>query len=329
MKIGDVVNFATAVQALLDTVGISAPVKAFSPAPGGIGGSWEALVFTPALAAVSGMVITDGLDELSVGDTKLRNGYMEQEVPIMAGLEYNIEACIAAGTITDSFMSFQTGAFKLSIRRHNIGDFHTHYVAMMARINFGIGSPNKAALIASGFTLPMITSITTAHDLAWGMNTTKIDLTAAISTLSGGNKILVDTLLKLCQKIIDAIHAWAESTGNKTLMKKATHDAILKTVAATPAKKPRNREIKMNTSICWLQDPPARDLLQFTLITKGGSASVCRMNTKTGVCSAGIPLVYGVMTSIKKKDIPGTGDCIIITNTGSGTIKVTVFIVKG
>jgi hypothetical protein len=161
------------------------------------------------------------------------------------------------------------------------------------------------------------------------MNTVKIDLSASVSTLSGNNKIIVNTMLKACQKAIDAMQAWAKSTGNTDLMKKATKAAILKTVAATSAKKPRNREIKMNTSICWLMDPPARDLLQMTLATKGGSASVCRMNTKTGVCSAGIPLVYGVMLSIKKKDIPGTGDCIIITNTGSGGIKVTVFIVKG
>src|ERR1017187_6676883 len=329
MKIGDVVNFALATQALLDTVGVSAPVKAFSPAPGGIGGTWETLVFTPALAAVEGMVITGGFEELSVGETATRNGYMEEEVPIMAGLEYNIKACITAGTITDSFLSFQTGAFKESIRKHTIGDFHTYYVALMARINFGIGSPNKAALIAQGFTLPMITSITTAHDLAWGMNSTKIDLNAEISTLSAANRVLVETLLKYCQKIIDAVHAWAASTGNTTLMKKSTHNAVFKTIASTPAKKPRNRVVLMNTSICWLMDPPARDLLQMTLITKGGSASVCRMNTKTGVCSAGIPLVYGVMLSIKKKDIPGTGDCIIIANTGVVDIKVTVFIVKG
>ena len=329
MKIGDVVNFALATQAMLDTVGVSVPVKAFSPAPGGIGGTWEATVFVPAIADVSGMVITDGLEELSEGDTAIRNGHMDDEKPIMANFEYKLNSCIAAGTITDSYMSFQTGAFKDSIRRRNIGDFHTHYVALMARINVGIGSPNKVALIAAGFTLPMITSITTAHDFAWGMNTTKINLDAEISTLSVANRAKVDLLLKYCQMIITAVHAWAESTGNSTLMRKATHNAVLKTVAATPAKKPRGRKILENTSICWLQDPPARDKLEFTLTTKGGSASVCRMNLKTGVCTAGIPLVYGVKLSIKKKDIPGSGGFIIITNTGTGKVIVEVFVVKG
>jgi hypothetical protein len=113
------------------------------------------------------------------------------------------------------------------------------------------------------------------------------------------------------------------------LKKKASAVALLRTVAPTKAPSPVDRNIAVNTSICWLQEPVARDLMQFTLLTEGGSASVCRMNSKTGVCSAGITLVYNVMLKIKKNDVPGTGDCIIITNTGVKKIKVRVFRVKG
>jgi len=64
-------------------------------------------------------------------------------------------------------------------------------------------------------------------------------------------------------------------------------------------------------------------------MTNGAEAFICRMPTKTGTCGLGIPLVYNEMTELKKADVPGTGDNIIITNNGSAKMVVKVFVVKG
>ena len=246
--------------------------------------------------------------------------------PILKNLEFKIELCIANGTITDSLSSFGLGALRESINKFAISDFHLAYVSLMARIAAG---GNTAALNTAGFLAPNITSITTAHNGAWNMSITKIDLTLGIKGLSQANQVIVKALLKTDRMVIKSMHAYAESIVNADLVKMTTEPAILKTFEPTQPKKPRNRHIAENTSICWLSAPVARDKMQFTLMTEGAEAYVCRMNSKTGTCSAGIALVYGEMVELKKADIPGVGDCIIISNHGAGKMVVKVFVVKG
>jgi len=321
IKLKDVVGYALASQALLDTNSVA--VKAYDTT---VGGTWETLVFDVQFAAVEGMVSGGGMEGLNVEDTKLRNGYMNNETPILRDLTYKIKACIKAGTITDGLLSFNLGALKKSISKKDINGFHLAYTTTMARINAG---GNAAALNTAGFTTAKQTSITTNHDFAWGIQNTKITLKVNISELSAANQIIVKALLASCAHIIKAVRAYAESVSNTTLMKKATQKAVLSTV--TPAKPigVRGRRIEQNQSICWLQHPTLRDDMEFTLFTETGSATVCRMDSKTGTCTAGIVLVFDIKVTLKKMEVPGTGDCIIITNTGVGYIHVAVLRIKG
>jgi len=321
MKLEDVVNFAYATKALLDANGVA--VKLYNTV---IADPWEATVFVPQITTVAAMAGTETLIKLNAGDTKLRNGYMDSEQSILTDLEFKIKVCRTAGSITDSVASFGLGAFRDSITTHDIGAFHLAYNATMLRIGAG---GNTAALIAAGFLGTDITSITTQHNLAWGINTTKITLKSSISALSVSNQIIVKALLKTCAQVIASIQAYAAKNKNKTLMGKATAKALLSTVSPTQAPKPVNRNIAQNTSICWLEHPVARDLMQITLLTEGGEVFVCRMNSKTGACGMGIQLVYDEMLEIKKNDVPGVGDCIILTNSGGMAVKVKVFRVKG
>jgi hypothetical protein len=320
MELNDVVNFANATKSLFDA---NPGVMTYNT---DLEDTWEADIFIPQIAAVSGMIGTRVLISLNKGKTVLRDGYMDNEQDILTDLEFKIKLCITAATITDSLASFGLGAFRKSITNHDIGSFHIAYTNTMSRIAAG---GNTAALEAKGFVAADIASITTNHDLAWNMNTAKITLKTQISSLSVADQALVKALLITCALVIASLKGLAAKTKNKDLKKKATAVALLSTVAPKKAPTPVDRNIPENASICWLQHPVARDLMQFTLLTEKGSAMVCRMNSKTGVCGAGIPLVYNEMITAKKMGVPGTGDCIVITNTGVGKIVVKTFRVKG
>jgi len=321
MELKDVVGFANATKSLLDANGVA--VKLYNTV---IADPWETATFVPQIAAVNAMSGTDTLIELNAGDTKLRNGYMNNEQSILTDLEFKIKVCRTAGTITDSVASFGLGAFRKSINTHDIGAFHLAYNATMLRIAAG---GNTAALNTAGFVGADITSITTNHNLAWNMSTTQITLKTQIHTLSVSNQAIVKTLLKTCAQVIGSIQAYAAKNKNKDLMKKATAVAILGTVTPKQAVEPVDRNIEPNQGICWLKNPVARDLNQLTLLTAGGSATVCRVPTPTSPAVGGTPLVFNTMLSVKKADIPGSGNCIKITNTGAKKIKVRTFRVKG
>ncbi len=321
MELQDVVLFANAVKSLLDANATG--VKLYNPV---IGGTWEALVFVPQIAAVNGMSGTETLRTLSKGETVLQRGYMRSERSIMDDLEFKIGVCRTALTITDSVASFGIGAFRDAISRKDIAGFHIAYEALMLRIGAG---GNTAALNAVGFVGADITSITTAHDLAWNLSTVKINLKTQIHTLSVGNKGIVNPCLKSCRLVIGSLQAYASKNKNTDLMKKATAVALLGTVTPKQAAEPVNREVGQNQFINWLKNPVARDMNQLTLLTAGGSASVCRVPTVSSPSVAGTALVVGTMLSVKKAGIPGDGNIIRITNTGGKKIKVRVFRVKG
>src|ERR1019366_6337509 len=233
MELKDVVLFANATKSLLDANGVA--VKLYNTV---IADPWETAVFVPQIAAVNAMSGTDTLIELNVGDTKLRNGYMDNEQSILTDLEFKIKVCRTAGTITDSVASFGLGAFRRSIDKHAIGAFHLAYNATMLRIAAG---GNTAALNTAGFMGPDIVSITTNHNLAWNMSTTQITLKTQIHTLSVANQAIIKTLLKTCAQVIGSIQAYAAKTKNTDLKKKATAVAILGTVTPKQAAQPVDR----------------------------------------------------------------------------------------
>jgi len=320
VKLVDVASYSLAVKSLFDAN--KTAVVAYDP---DFVDPFEAN-WVLQISGVSEMLGTRVLISLNKGETVVRNGYMDSLRPMLKNLEYKIKVCRTAGSITDSVASFGLTALRESITEHDINSFNTAFESTISRVML---AGNKAALIAKGFLLVNMNAMVTQHDLAWEMNTTKIDISTEVHSLSVGNQALVKALLETDQSVIDAMQAYAQSVGNADLIKKATGVAILKTIVPTKVVGPHGRKIGENQSICWLMNTANRDKLEFTLMTESGAASVCRMNSKTGVCSGGIPLVFDVKLTTKKLLIPGTGDCIIITNTGTGYCKVVVNRIKG
>jgi len=264
----------------------------------------------PKIDAASGVIVTLGLRKLNKGDTEKRNKFMDNLTPILKNLQYKIQQCITAGTITDSLSSFGLGAFNNSISKKAINNFHTAYEVTIAKVTV---TANQEALIAKGFTEAQIESITTNHNGAWELQETKIELKEEISDLSEDNQIILHACLTEDQKVINGLRALAESTSNTELKKKATQKAILKSVRPTPAKKPRNRNIQVASSIVLKTNHVAKNVLQLTLKTNV-IVTLCRTSLKTDQCTSGITLPFSNLWEGKLKDIPGTGKYIKLTN---------------
>ena len=305
MKLEKVVSYAKAVKTLFDAN--KRPVVNYNKK---LVDPFEADVLDTQIAAVEVMLGTGVLRKLNKGDTATRNVFMDNESSILKDLEYKVKLCIADGSITDGLASFGLTAFRKGINEHNIGLFHTSYESTLSRINEG---GNAAALDAAGFTSTNIDELTKTHDGAWDLNTTKINLKLEINSLSVANQLLVNTLLATCQQILDAIKAYAESISNKILAKQATVSAVLKSVAPTAPKKPRNRNIKVGSSIILNTDVVAKNIMQLTLGTDV-VVNICRVELKTDVCTVGTPLVFKKMVELQKKDLFGTGRYVKLTN---------------
>jgi len=272
---------------------------------------WLVDVFDVEKKEVEDMVGTAGMIELKKGEIEKRNGFMDSELPLTVKLDYVVGKCITAGTITDSKGSFGLAALNKSIADRNIGAFHTNYEITFARINDG---GNAAALVAKGFTTGLLGDFTGWHDKAWEMNTTKIDTSQDINTLSGADKVKVDTFLATCMLLIAGIRAYAKSIGDKDLAKRATFEGIKKSVEPSAAKKARKLVVKAFATRVFATNVPVKYKLQFTLLTKDVSVMVCRQVLKTGVCTEGTVLVYNEMLQVVKGDLMGTGERIVVTN---------------
>ena len=305
IKLENVVSYAKAVKTLFD-----ANKKAVVNYNKKLADPFEADNLDTQIAAVELMLGTGVLRKLNKGDTAARNVFMDNESPILKDLEYKVKLCIADGSIEDNLASFGLTAFRAGINDHSIDLFHTSYVSTLSRIN---KDNNPVALDAAGFTSTNIDALTTNHDGAWDLNTTKINLKSEINSLSVANQLLITTLLATCQQILDAIKAYAESIGNKILAKQATVNAVLKSVVPTAAKKPRNRNIDVASSIILKTDVVAKNIMQLTLGTDV-VVNICAVELKTDVCTVGTPLVFKKMVELQKKDLLGTGRYVKLTN---------------
>lgn len=315
IKIEDVVPFGNVLRALFianyDGI-IALDVDFTNP--------WITDTFDIQKQAVSDMVGTPGLKKLKKGDTKKRDDFMIGELPLTVKLGYAVDKAIAAGTITDTKGSFNIAAFNKSISDRNIGLFNTNFAVTWARITAG---GNAAALNTCGFTTAMKTSFKDLHDKAWAMNTTRIDLSQSINTLSGANLVIMETFITTCMKLIKGGNAYAKSILDKDLAKRFTFNGIKKSVEPTEAKKPKNLRIKEFASRVFATNVPSKHKMQFTLQTKGVKVMVCRQNLKTGVCSSGTSLVTGEMLEVVKADITGSGEFIVVTNLSNKKVVVT------
>ena len=315
IKIEDVVPFGDVLRALFianytGIIGLDVDYK----------NPWVSATFDIQKKTVNDMVGTLGMKKLNKGETVKRDKFMDDELPLTVTLDYVIGKCISAGTLTDTKNSFGLAAFNKAVRDRNIGNFHTSWEITWARIN---ATGNAAALDAKGFTTAMQTSFKDLHDNAWAMNTTKIDLSQDINTLSTGNKVIVDTFLTTCMGCIKAGRTYAKSIGDKDLAKRFTFNGIKKSVEPTEKKKPRKLGVLEFKSRVFATNVPEKHIMQFTLETKGVTVKVCRQNLKTGVCSTGTTLVMGEMLEVVKNDIPGTGEFIVVSNSSNKKAFVT------
>ena len=317
IKIEDVVPFGNVVRALFvanygNVIGIDVDFK----------NPWVTATFDLQKQAVEDMVGTAGMLKLKKGEIDSRNVFMDAELPLTVKMDYAIGKCVADGSIPDTKGSFNLAALNKSIGDRNIGLFHLNFGVTMDMINKG---GNAAALNAKGFTTVMQDNFSKIHDAVWKANTYKINLSQNINTLSGDDKIIVDTFMTTCMLLIGGIKAAAKSTGDKVLAKKATFNGIKKMVEPTLAKKARNLKIKEFGSRVVATKVASKHKLQFTLMTKGVVVTVCRQDLKTGVCTVGTPLVFGTMLEVVVGDLLGTGDYVVITN-GSGKKIVVKFL---
>ena len=314
IKIEDVVSFGNVLRALFranysGVVVLDADFK----------DTWTADVFDVQKQAVEDMVGTPGLRKQMKGDIEKRNKLMDSEIPLTAVLGYAVDKCIVAGTLSGNKGSFGIAAFNKSISDRNIGLFNTSYAVTYTAIN---KDSNATALDSKGFTTAMQGNFKDAYTNAWKLNNNCIDTSQDINTLSGDDKILVDTFMATCMLLIAAIRTYAKSISDKELAKRATFAGIKKSVEPSKDKKARNLSIKEFASRVVAGKVPAKYKMQFTLMTKGVTVMVCRQVLKTGVCTVGTPLVYNEMLEVVKGDLPGTGEKIVVTNTSGKKVVV-------
>ena len=240
--------------------------------------------------------------------TVVRNGFMDLNYPLAKECRYKLKLCIAAATITDLLPSFGVGGVLSTIDKHQISPYHVNFDMMMERINI---PANRAALLFRGFTAAKFTALQDNHDLAWEMSTEKIDLTQDTSTLTGANKVIVDTFMGNISVVVDTMYNYYISIGDDVNARRASVAAIMKGIRATPVKKMRNRNVKKTSHIIYQTDFVQRNTMQLQVKSKG-SLFIVRSNSKVGPYNGGIELLPGVLRNLKLRDIPGTGRYVVI-----------------
>jgi len=314
IKIEDVVPFGNVLRALF--IAHYDEIIALDP---DYTNTWVEDVYDVQKQAVEDMVVAGGLIALKKGEIDERNAFLDSELPLTVKMDYAIGKCVTAGTLTGTKASFKLAALNASIKARNIGLFHTNYEVTYGRMNTG---GNSAALNAKGFLTAMQLQFKGFHDSAWEMNTTAIDTSQDISSLSGADRVKIDTFLATCMPLIGAIRTIARAAGDKELAKRATFAGIKKSVEPTKDKKARDLKIKAFASRVVSSKTPVKYKLQFTLLTKDASVMVCRQVLKTGVCTVGTILVYNEMLEVVKADLRGTGEKIVVTNMSGKKIVV-------
>ena len=314
IKIEDVVPFGNVVRALfVANYGnvIAIDVDFTNP--------WVTDTFDVRKQAVEDMVGTAGMVKLKKGEIGKRDAFMDAELPLTVKMDYAIGKCVADGSIPDTKASFNLASLNKSISDRNIGLFHTNFNVTLDMINKG---GNEAALIAKGFTIGMIKEFKNNHKSAWDMNNSKIDLSQDINTLSGDDKVKVDTFMKTCMLVLAPIRTYARSVKDKDLAKRATFAGVKRSVEPKEGKKAKKLKIKEFASRVVATKVPKKHKMQFTLMTKGVSVTVCRQDLKTGVCTVGTLLMFGEMLEVVVGEILGTGDFVVITNASGKKVVV-------
>ena len=316
IKLEYVASFARAAQLIFDE-NFDA-VTAYDP---DLAGTWETDTLDPAIVAVENMIVTLGLRKLSAEETVTQNGFLDKETPLINDLEFSINKCLAAHTITDGVGAFNISELRKSIRDKNINAFNTAYSVCIGRVN-----ANAAALVAKGFTVEKKDFFKGFHDSAFNVQTTKRALKLEIKDLSAANRLIVEDCIKIVMVMIKSIHAYAKSVNDTDLMALATGTAILKSVVPTPVKKARVKIVKATATVIYQRNIAGNRTMQFTVKTKE-SILLGRSETIEGVPTATMSLDPERLVSVKKNEIPGKGNFVKLINPNFNNARVQVFVI--
>ena len=303
MKLAYIVNFSRAVKALF--VAHKEDLIAFDDQ---FDVPYETEVFDEKLEDAQAIILPRSKQDQNEFDTSIRNGYMDNLVPVLKELRYRVKKGIKSGDIEVGLSAFGIGPFLASINNHSIGAFHLAYVVCFEQVTIF-----HLVLDELGFGAAKVASIKTIHDLAWGLEDSKITLAQEISELSEENAAIVQRCLDEDQNVIDGLRAMAEASGDVNLKKEATVNAILRNLNYLPIRKPYNRSIKPGASIVLHTDFVAKNILQLTLLTDVKVViGLCVL--KSDVVTLGSELPFNEEWEGKKKDLLGSGRFIKLTN---------------
>ncbi len=303
MKLAYIANFSRAVKAKF--IAFKSDLIAFDES---FDDPYITDIFDAKLEDAEDIILPRSKQDQNEADTDIRNKYMDNLVPILKELRYRVKKGIQSGDIVVGLASFGIGPFLRSITQHSIGEFHLAYGVCFAQVTLF-----HTVLAELGFDAAKVTSIKTNHDLAWGMEDTKITLAEEITELSEGNAAIVQRCLDEDQNVIDGLRAMAEASGNVNLKKEATVNAILRSLNYMPVRKPYNRSIKPGASIVLHTEFVAKNILQLTLLTDVKVViGLCAL--KSDVVMLGTELPFNEEWEGKKKDLLGSGRFIKLTN---------------
>ena len=302
LRIQDVYLFSMAVKAILDFYKI--PFVVYAPT---YALTWETVIYIPAIDATITITDTGVIRATMKADTGDKRIFMKNISPILIDFEYKAGLCIADHSITQSMKSFGLPPLREGINTGNYPLFHLSYEATIAQIAL-----NLTALEAKGFAAADMADITTNHDSAMLMATSRVELKIDSKTLTIHNADIINTVMTINMELLEALHAFGAKTGNAELKAMATGAAVLRSIRSTPVKKMRNLHLKKTTSRIYQTDFVQRNTMQ--LLNGGkGFLSIVHSNSKVGPYSGGMELPPdGKLRNLKLKDIPGFGKYVVI-----------------
>ena len=284
--------------------------------------NWQGLMVT-----VEGLQMPEAITRLMTDQGDIIKGGMVAQIPLVKVLGIRITMAITNGTIADSLKSFGLDKVNQSIHDFNTKKYTVAFVNMMGLIN---EKKNKNALINIGFTQPM-------YDLLNGNNITitsgqKTYNTLKISrkNLTPANLLSIKMLKDMTSRVCVSGVGTFSMPLNKDKVAQYVQSKVLKSIRPTPVQEPRKRYFAATKSMCIKTKPVGRDTIQMTLLSECEQPIYyCMCDLKTGVCVSGGVLVYNVTTSIKQKDIKGSGTHLVISNSNLTNAVVRVFTIKG
>lgn len=291
-----------------------------------IGGTYLTVTLDPAILTCQNIITAHIQKNTNKSETVIKDSELEIIAENVRDAKVYVIGGIEEGTITDAINTFGFDAILEGCRRKNVSMVHTAYLPATLRV-----AANQPALTLLGYLPARWGIITSAEGSATITMEYKIDLKTEIREMSAGNQVIIKAALKIMASLIKKMNGYAKHINDTSMTRATTQKAVLSSTRPEPPKKARYRHIGEGESICVKQKPVLRDLIEVTLMTETGGAMVGRKASKTGVVTDGIALNYNVKVKLKFMQFPGvleTDKCLVITNTGTGKIKVLFFTLK-